>query len=162
MSNLGLERELAEHGITLRRTAVGDRYVVEEMRKGDFNLGGEQSGHIVMTDFATTGDGLMAGLQVLALLKESGEQASRLLRQFEPVPQVMENVRLSPGQTPLDSPAVQERIRKAEEALSGNGRLLIRKSGTEPLIRVMGESHDEGLLRNVIREVAEAVAADGR
>ncbi len=161
MSNLGLETHLAEHGITLRRTAVGDRYVVEEMRAGGFNLGGEQSGHIVMTDFATTGDGLMAGLQLLALLKESGEPASRVTRQFAPVPQILHNVRFTPGRTPLDNPAVQDRIRKAEAALSGNGRILIRKSGTEALIRVMAESHDEKLLHTVVRDVAEAVTAHG-
>lgn len=159
MSNLGLERHLADKGIALRRTKVGDRYVVEEMRRGGFNMGGEQSGHIVLADYATTGDGLMAGLQVLALLKESGDKASRLTHRFQPVPQLLQNVRFAPGHKPLDNPAVKEEIRRAEAALAGNGRLLIRKSGTEPLIRVMGESTDEALMHRVVREVAEAVAA---
>ncbi|UWQ51872.1 phosphoglucosamine mutase (plasmid) [Leisingera caerulea] len=159
MSNLGLETYLADQGITLRRTAVGDRYVVEEMRQGGFNMGGEQSGHIVITDNTTTGDGLLAGLQVLALLKETGEKASRLTRQFKPVPQLLQNVRYKPGQNPLDQAAVQEAIRRGEADLNGSGRLLIRKSGTEPLIRVMGESMDEALLQAVVANVAQTVAS---
>ncbi len=159
MSNLGLETYLAEQGVTLRRTAVGDRYVVEEMRQGGFNMGGEQSGHIVITDNTTTGDGLLAGLQVLALLKETGERASHLTRQFTPVPQLLQNVRYAPGQNPLDQAAVQEAIRRGEADLNGSGRLLIRKSGTEPLIRVMGESMDEALLQKVVANVAQTVAS---
>ena len=161
MSNLGLETYLADQGITLRRTAVGDRYVVEEMRQGGFNMGGEQSGHIVITDNTTTGDGLLAGLQVLALLKETGEKASRLTRQFTPVPQLLHNVRYAPGQNPLDQAAVQDAIRRGEADLNGSGRLLIRKSGTEPLIRVMGESMDEALLQKVINELSQAITATG-
>jgi phosphoglucosamine mutase len=157
MSNLGLERYLQGQGIALQRTPVGDRYVVDAMRKGGFNLGGEQSGHIVMTDYATTGDGLVAGLQFLAHLQESGQKASELARRFEPVPQILENVRFAPGTTPLDDAQVRAAIAEGEARLAGTGRLLIRKSGTEPLIRVMGESEDEGLLRAVINDVAEPI-----
>lgn len=157
MSNLGLERHLDGHGIALERTAVGDRYVVERMREGGFNLGGEQSGHIVMTDYATTGDGLMAGLHFLAEMRRSGQVASALARQFEPVPQLLKNVRYTAGETPLDAPGVKAAIAAAESDLSGRGRLLIRKSGTEPLIRVMAESEDEGLMNRAVDSVVEAV-----
>ncbi len=157
MSNLGLERFLAGHGIGLERTAVGDRYVVERMRAGGFNLGGEQSGHIVMTDYATTGDGLMAGLHFLAEIKRSGQPASALARQFDPVPQLLKNVRFAAGQTPLDHGDVQAAISQAETALNGKGRLLIRKSGTEPLIRVMAECEDAGLLERTVDNVVDAV-----
>ncbi|GAA6200557.1 phosphoglucosamine mutase [Aquicoccus sp. SU-CL01552] len=158
MSNLGLERFLADQGLRLERTGVGDRYVVERMREGGFNLGGEQSGHIVMSDHATTGDGLMAGLQVLAEMVRSGQPASALLRQFEPVPQLLKNVRFSKGQAPLEMASVQSAITAAETALDGKGRLLIRKSGTEPLIRVMAESEDAALLTRTVDSVVEAVA----
>ncbi len=158
MSNLGLERFLAGRGLRLERTGVGDRYVVERMREGGFNLGGEQSGHIVMTDYATTGDGLMAGLHVLAEMVRAGQPASALLRQFEPVPQLLKNVRFANGQAPLEMSAVQTAISEAESALDGKGRLLIRKSGTEPLIRVMAECEDEGLLTRTVDSVVEAVA----
>jgi phosphoglucosamine mutase len=158
MSNLGLERFLNERGITLERTSVGDRYVVERMREGGFNLGGEQSGHIVMSDHATTGDGLMAGLQFLAEMVRSQERASKLARQFQPVPQLLKNVRFTDGQTPLDQESVQAVIAAAETALSGQGRLLIRKSGTEPLIRVMAESEDADLMSRTVDSVIEAVA----
>ena len=158
MSNLGLERFLADRGIGLERTGVGDRYVVERMRAGGFNLGGEQSGHIVMTDYATTGDGLMAGLHFLAEMLRSGQPASVLARQFDPVPQLLRNVRYSNGQAPLDLPAVQSAITGAETALNGKGRLLIRKSGTEPLIRVMAECEDAALLEQTVDSVVEAVA----
>jgi phosphoglucosamine mutase len=161
MSNLGLERFLQGQGIALERTPVGDRYVVETMRKGGFNLGGEQSGHIVMTDYATTGDGLVAGLQFLAQLKESGCKASELARRFDPVPQILENVRFAPGSVPLDDANVQAAIAEGEARLAQTGRLLIRKSGTEPLIRVMGESEDETLLRSVIHDVAETIRTLG-
>ena len=161
MSNLGLERYLDGQGIGLKRTSVGDRYVVEAMRLGGFNMGGEQSGHIVMTDYATTGDGLVAGLQFLRILKESGRTASELTKTFEPVPQLLENVRFAPGAAPLEVPEVQAAIAEAEARLAGTGRLLIRKSGTEPLIRVMGESEDEALLKALIGELAGVISAAG-
>lgn len=157
MSNLGLERFLQGKGVRLERTAVGDRYVVERMRSGGFNLGGEQSGHIVMTDYATTGDGLMAGLQFLAAMIESGKAASDVMHVFDPVPQLLKNVRYAVGQTPLDIVSVQDAIAEAEARLQGNGRLLIRKSGTEPLIRVMAESEDEGILHQSVDQVVAAV-----
>ena len=133
MSNLGLERHLEGAGLRLERTGVGDRYVVERMREGGFNLGGEQSGHIVMTDHATTGDGLMAGLHFLAEMVQTGLPASSLAHQFEPVPQLLRNVRYGEGPSPLERNDVQSAIADAESALKGQGRLLIRKSGTEPL-----------------------------
>ena len=159
MSNLGLERYLQGHGVGLERTSVGDRYVVERMRKGGFNLGGEQSGHIVMTDYATTGDGLMAGLQFLAAMIETGKPASEVLHVFDPVPQLLKNVRYAAGQAPLDIASVQTAITEAEAQLKGNGRLLIRKSGTEPLIRVMAESEDEGILHHSVNHIVKAVEA---
>jgi len=157
MSNLGLERFLTGRGLRLERTAVGDRYVVERMRSGGFNLGGEQSGHIVMSDHATTGDGLMAGLHFLAEMLRAVQPASALIHQFKPVPQLLKNVRFSQGQVPLEMKAVQEAIAGAEAALAASGRLLIRKSGTEPLIRVMGESEDADLLERSVDNVVEAV-----
>lgn len=157
MSNLGLERYLAKIGVQLERTAVGDRYVVERMRAGGFNLGGEQSGHIVMTDYATTGDGLMAGMQFLAELVRSGRPASELLNQFDPVPQMLKNVRYTAGQTPLDDPKVQRVIAQTEVDLAGKGRLLIRKSGTEPLIRVMAECEDAVLLERAVDSIVAEV-----
>ena len=159
MSNLGLERHLAGEGIALKRTAVGDRYVVEEMRAGGFNLGGEQSGHIVMTDYATTGDGLVAGLQVLAEMKRTGKPASELARQFQTVPQLLKNVRYKTGTDPLAEASVKTAIAGAEERLDGIGRLLIRKSGTEPVIRVMAECEDEALLAQVVDGIAATLAA---
>ena len=159
MSNLGLEQFLGGEGIGLERTNVGDRYVVERMRSGGFNLGGEQSGHIVMTDYATTGDGLMAALQFLAALVQSGLRASELANVFEPVPQLLKNVRFEKGQTPLDDEAVQTEILRVESALSGRGRLLIRKSGTEPLVRVMAECEDEGLLHQSVDAIVSAIEA---
>lgn len=157
MSNLGLERHLEAQGLRLERTGVGDRYVVERMRAGGFNLGGEQSGHIVMTDYATTGDGLVAGLQFLAAMKQLDKPASALVQQFERCPQLLENVRYGAGQTPLDDAHVKAAIAQAEADLSGNGRLLIRKSGTEPLIRVMAECEDEAMLGAVVGSVVSAV-----
>lgn len=159
MSNLGLERFLEGKGLGLERTSVGDRYVVERMREGGFNLGGEQSGHIVMSDFATTGDGLMAGLHFLGEMVRTGQKASALAQQFEPVPQLLQNVRYAAGQTPLESDQVQSAIDAAERALVGQGRLLIRKSGTEPLIRVMAECEDAGLLQTTVADVVAAVEA---
>ena len=157
MSNLGLERFLEGQGLRLERTAVGDRYVVERMREGGFNLGGEQSGHIVMTDHATTGDGLMAGLQFLAEMIRSNKPASELLSSFEPVPQLLKNVRYRVDQAPLDDKNVKAAIAQSEADLLGNGRLLIRKSGTEPLVRVMAESEDEGILKQAVDSIVLAV-----
>ena len=157
MSNLGLERYLQGQGIGLERTAVGDRNVVERMRSGGFNLGGEQSGHIVMMDHATTGDGLMAGLQFMAEMIRSGKPASELLNSFEAVPQLLKNVRYGSGQTPLDDPKVIAAIAQSEVDLADNGRLLIRKSGTEPLVRVMAESEDEGILNQAVNSIVAAV-----
>jgi phosphoglucosamine mutase len=155
---LGLERHLEGKGLNLVRTGVGDRYVVEEMRKNGFNLGGEQSGHIVMTDYATTGDGLMAGLQFLSELARTGRKASELINVFEPVPQMLKNVRYALGQTPLEDANVQKAIAGAEKELIGKGRLLIRKSGTEPLIRVMAECEDADLLEKVVDGIVDEVA----
>ncbi|KRW94979.1 phosphoglucosamine mutase [Paracoccus sp. MKU1] len=157
MSNLGLERFLQGRGLRLERTAVGDRYVVERMRGAGFNLGGEQSGHIVMTDYATTGDGLIASLQFLAALADSGRRASELVAQFEPVPQLLKNVRYAAGADPLSVDAVKAEIARAEARLNGCGRVLIRKSGTEPLIRVMAEAEDETVLREVVDDIVAAV-----
>ncbi|RMC36102.1 phosphoglucosamine mutase [Paracoccus alkanivorans] len=157
MSNLGLEHFLERHGLRLERTRVGDRYVVERMREAGYNLGGEQSGHIVMTDYATTGDGLIAGLQFLAAMADSGDPASRLVSQFEPVPQLLKNVRYTAGSDPLALAEVQSVITAAEARLGGTGRVLIRKSGTEPLIRVMAEAQDETLLHEVVDGIVAAV-----
>ncbi len=159
MSNLGLERHLAGRGLRLERTNVGDRYVVERMRAGGFNLGGEQSGHIVMTDYATTGDGLIAGLQFLAEMARTGQAADALVRQFETVPQLLKNVRYGAGAAPLEAASVKAVIARAEGQLAGKGRLLIRKSGTEPLVRVMAECEDEALLGQVVDGIVAAVEA---
>lgn len=157
MSNLGLERYLDGIGVTLERTQVGDRHVVERMRAGGFNLGGEQSGHIVMSDYATTGDGLLAGLHFLAVMAQTGQPASTLLHSFDPVPQLLRNVSLSNGATPLSDASVQRIIADQEKRLEGKGRLLIRPSGTEPLIRVMAECEDEAILHDVVGTIADAV-----
>ena len=159
MSNLGLERWLETQSIGLHRTNVGDRYVVEAMRKGGFNLGGEQSGHIVMTDYATTGDGLLAGLQFLAALVETEKTASELASVFTPCPQVLKNVSFTKGRAPLENDKVKKEIANAQKTLLGNGRLLIRASGTEPLIRVMVESENEALLKQIVDEVSGAISA---
>ena len=159
MSNLGLERHLNAQGLALLRTAVGDRHVVEAMRAGGFNLGGEQSGHIVMTDYATTGDGLLAGLQFLAAMIETGQKASGLTRSFETVPQMLKNVRYGVGQTPLEADKVKAVIADAEAKLIGKGRLLIRKSGTEPLVRVMAECEDADFLARVVDGIVAEVEA---
>jgi phosphoglucosamine mutase len=157
MSNLGLERRLGEAGLKLHRTKVGDRYVLEEMRKSGCNVGGEQSGHIILSDHSTTGDGLVAALQVLAALVEAKAPASELLRQFEPLPQLLKNVRFSGGMEPLETDQVRKRIAAAEAELEGKGRLVIRKSGTEPLIRVMAEGDDPELVERVVDDICEAV-----
>ena len=149
MSNLGLERYLAKEGLKLHRTKVGDRYVVEHMRAHGMNLGGEQSGHVVMSDFATTGDGLVAALQVLAVLVEVGRPASEVCKLFEPLPQLLRNVRFHGG-SPLESPAVLSAVAAAEKRLGTKGRVLLRLSGTEPLVRVMAEGEDEALVVDVV------------
>ena len=156
MSNLGLERFLAARDLTLARTQVGDRYVMAKMREGDFNLGGEQSGHLILSDYSTTGDGLLAALQVLAVLQESDKPMSALARQFEPVPQKLENVRFGGGK-PLENDQVKAALAEAEHRLNGAGRLVVRASGTEPLIRIMAEHDDEKLVSQVIKEIAGAV-----
>lgn len=162
MSNLGLERHLNGRGIELKRSAVGDRYVVEKMLSEGHNLGGEQSGHIVMTDFATTGDGLIGALQFLAAMVETERTASDLARVFEPVPQKLVNVRYEEGQAPLDTESVQDAIAAGQKALGHDGRLLIRKSGTEPLIRVMGEALNPALLDQVLSKIVSAVEHEVR
>jgi phosphoglucosamine mutase len=158
MSNLGLERFLRERGLNLERTAVGDRYVMQRMREGRFNLGGEASGHIILSDYSTTGDGLIAGLQILAELVRTGSRMSELARQFEPVPQQLENVRFVAGK-PLESEAVKAAIAEGTERLNGSGRVLVRASGTERLIRVMAEGDDEILVGRVVGDIAGAVRA---
>ena len=158
MSNLGLERFLTSQGLALHRTPVGDRYVVEKMRQDGFNLGGEQSGHIVMSDYSTTGDGLVAALQMLAVLVESERPASEVTQVFEPLPQIMRNVRVSDAAALLELAGVQAAIAEGEAALSERGRLLIRKSGTEPVIRVMAEGEDEGLVGRVVEDIAQTIA----
>ena len=157
MSNLGLERFLAGQQIGLHRTAVGDRYVVEKMRALGCNLGGEQSGHIILADYAATGDGLIAALQVLASIVETGRRASEVCRLFTPVPQLLRSVRYGDGR-PLESPAVKQVIADGETRLATTGRLVIRESGTEPVIRVMAESEDEALIATVIDEICEAIS----
>ncbi len=157
MSNLGLERFVGARGLSLIRTQVGDRYVLERMRADGFNLGGEQSGHIIMTDHATTGDGLMAALQALAALVKSGKPASETFRAFEPVPQLLKNVRVSDADAALNAAAVVAAIAAAEKKLGTCGRILVRKSGTEPLIRVMAEGDDSELVRTVVDQIIEAI-----
>ncbi len=156
MSNLGLERFVNGLGIELLRTKVGDRYVLEAMREQGINLGGEQSGHIILSDFATTGDGLVAGLQVLAALRESGKKASDFCRRFTPYPQLLRNVRHGGGQ-PLELPAVRQAIDTAEKKLGKQGRVVIRPSGTEPLIRVMAEGEDQKLVETVVADIVTAL-----
>lgn len=156
MSNLGFERHLHALSLDLVRTPVGDRYVVEHMRNGGFNLGGEQSGHIILGDFVTTGDALIAALQVLAAVVESGRPVSEVCRVFDPVPQLLRNVRVN-GAAPLQAPAVRDAISAAEAKLGDSGRLLIRPSGTEPVIRVMAEGDDRGLVGTVVEDIARAI-----
>ena len=158
MSNLGLERFLEGEGLGLERTQVGDRYVLERMRSGGFNVGGEQSGHMILSDHATTGDGTLAALQVLAELVTAGRPASELLHQFDPVPQLLKNVRFAGGK-PLESAPVQAAIAEGEAALAGRGRLVIRASGTEPVIRVMAEGDDAGQVEQVVDMICDAVRA---
>lgn len=156
MSNLGLERHLAAQGLGMIRTAVGDRYVLEKMRASGYNVGGEQSGHIILSDYATTGDGLVAALQVLAELVRAGAPASEVLHRFDPLPQILKNVRFRGGK-PLDDTRVKDAIAGAEAELDGKGRLVIRASGTEPVIRVMAEGDDRGQVEAVVDRVCDAV-----
>ncbi len=158
MSNLGLERFLAANSLTLERAKVGDRHVLEKMRRGGFNVGGEQSGHMIMLDHATTGDGTIAALQVLAALVQSGKKASELLHLFDPVPQLLKNVRYCGG-APLESETVKSVIAAAEAELAGKGRLVIRPSGTEPVIRVMVEADDQAQVEAVVDRICAAVKA---
>ncbi|PYD75983.1 phosphoglucosamine mutase [Novacetimonas pomaceti] len=158
MSNMGLERFLSKQGLELIRTAVGDRYVVEKMRELGANLGGEQSGHMLLSDFATTGDGLVAALQVLAVLVEEKRPASEVCRMFTPYPQLLRNVRFA-GRSPLHDPAIDKARRAAEGLLGDRGRLVLRESGTEPLIRVMVEAEDEQLVRQVVDDMCNAITA---
>jgi len=157
MSNLGLERFLNAKGLDLARTKVGDRYVVEHMRNNDFNVGGEQSGHIVLSDFGTTGDGLVAGLQVLARAKRLSRPISEICRRFEPVPQLLKNVRFQGGK-PLEDVIVRQAIADAEAELAAKGRLVIRPSGTEPLIRVMAEGDDRGQIERIVDGLVGVIA----
>lgn len=160
MSNLGFERFLQDLGVGLTRTKVGDRYVVDAMRRDGCNLGGEQSGHIVLSDYATTGDGLIAALQVLAVQARSGKPMSELGRVFQPVPQRLHNVKFDGGK-PLEAPAVVDAIARAEQSLSGIGRLVIRPSGTEPVIRVMAEADDPAVIDTVIDGISGAIERAG-
>ena len=161
MSNLGLERYLEEWGLTLHRTQVGDRYVAEQMRETGCNLGGEQSGHVIMSDFATTGDGLLAALQVLAVMVDSGRPASEVCRVFERLPQRLKNVRFA-GESPLHDAGVKRAIAAAKDRLAGTGRVLIRESGTEPLVRVMAEGENEVLVAEVVDGLCACIAAAER
>jgi phosphoglucosamine mutase len=158
MSNLGLERYLSRHGLAMHRTKVGDRYVAERMREVGMNVGGEQSGHVILSDFATTGDGLLAALQVMAVIVQQGRSAREVCRMFTPLPQLLKNVRFT-GVSPLPSKPIQQAIAAAEAALDGIGRLVIRESGTEPLIRVMAEGEDEALVGRTVDELCATIAA---
>jgi phosphoglucosamine mutase len=157
MSNLGLERHLAGLGLELVRTPVGDRYVLEHMRTHGYNVGGEPSGHIILSDYTTTGDGLIAALQVLAVVKRGDKPVSELCHRFEPLPQVLKNVRYKKG-APLDDAQVRSVIASAERKLGHGGRLIVRPSGTEPVIRVMGEGDDRNLVESVVDDVVEALS----
>lgn len=156
MSNLGLERMLAQNGIELHRAAVGDKHVVAKMREGGFNLGGEQSGHLVLSDHGTTGDGLLAALQVLTILKMTGKKASEALSVFKPVPQTLKNIRYSNG-NPINTETVRNAISAAEVVLNGGGRVLVRSSGTEPLIRVMAEGDDDVQVKKIVNDLCEVI-----
>ncbi len=157
MSNLGLERHLSAQGLGLIRTSVGDRYVLEKMRSSGYNVGGEQSGHIILSDYATTGDGLVAALQVLAEVVRAGAPASEVLHRFDPLPQLLKNVRFKGGK-PLEDPRVKDVIAGAEQELDGKGRLVIRASGTEPVIRVMAEGDDKAQVEAVVDRICAVVA----
>ena len=158
MSNLGLERYLEGQGLSMVRTAVGDRYVLEHMREHGFNVGGEQSGHIILSDFSTTGDGLVAALQVLAVVKRRDRPVSEVCHRFEPLPQVLKNVRFVDRRT-LAQDSVIRAIDAGRERLGASGRLVIRPSGTEPVVRVMGEADDRVLVETVVDDVCAALSA---
>ncbi|MGB8602413.1 MAG: phosphoglucosamine mutase [Rhizomicrobium sp.] len=161
MSNAGLERFLGAQGVKLVRAQVGDRYVIEEMRKGGYNVGGEQSGHIIMSDFCTTGDGLISALQVLAVLKQENKPVSEAAHLFEPLPQILKNIRFTKGAAPLDNDKVKACIDDCTKRLAGKGRVLVRKSGTEPLIRIMAEGENAKEVQGVIDDIATAVEKAG-
>ncbi len=156
MSNLGLERFFEKENIAFKRSSVGDKYVVEEMRHHAFNIGGEQSGHIILKDFGTTGDGLLAALQVLFIVSQSGKKASDMCHVFDPLPQLLKNVRYA-GDTPLEKDVVKNAIKASEDKLNGAGRLLVRASGTEPLIRVMVEGDDDQLIEQVVNDLCDVI-----
>ena len=156
MSNLGLERLMQQNGLDLIRTQVGDRYVVEHMRKHGYNLGGEQSGHIVMSDFSQSGDGMLAALQILNIIKEKGKPVSEVLRLFEPLPQILKNVRYS-GDNPLSNDTVRKEIEGAQQSFNGSGRVLVRESGTEPVIRVMAEGDDSDKVETIVNDLCEVI-----
>jgi phosphoglucosamine mutase len=157
MSNLGLQQYLEGMGLTVERTPVGDRYVVEHMRRHGYNVGGEQSGHIILSDFSTTGDGLVTALQLMAVVSQSGKPVSEVCKRFEPLPQILKNVEYKNGISPLDNLTVDKAIREANARLGTSGRLLVRPSGTEPVIRVMGEGADEVLVQTVVADVIQAL-----
>ncbi len=161
MSNLGLERYLKTQGLTLVRTQVGDRYVMEKMKAEGFNIGGEQSGHIIFDDFVATGDGLLAALQAVAVIAQSGKKASEVLNVFKPLPQILQNVKFEKGMKPLEDEGVSAAIKAGEARLGQGGRVLVRASGTEPLIRVMAEGDDEALVRAVVGSICAAVEQAG-
>ena len=156
MSNLGLERFFEKENIVFKRAAVGDRYVVEEMRRSDFNIGGEQSGHIVLSDFGTTGDGTVAALQMLNVLRQSNKPASETFHMFDPVPQLLQNVTYK-NQSPLTKDEVMKAIEEAQNDLDGQGRILVRASGTEPLIRVMAEGDDENKVKEIVQNLCQLI-----
>ena len=160
MSNLGLERYLEGLGLTLARTPVGDRYVLEHMREHGFNVGGEPSGHLILSDYTTTGDGFVAALQVLAVVKKRGQKVSEVCHRFDPLPQVLKNVHYRRGK-PLESASVRSAIKEAERRLNGHGRLIVRPSGTEPVIRVMGEGDDKVLVEEVVDRIVDALSHAG-
>jgi phosphoglucosamine mutase len=157
MANLGLERHLKQQGIALVRTPVGDRYVLEQMREHGYNLGGEPSGHIIMSDYTTTGDGFIAALQILSVVRRSGKRVSEVCHRFEALPQVLKNVRYKNG-APLQNAGVKSAIASAEKKLGHGGRLIVRPSGTEPVIRVMGEGDDRVLVEAAVDDVVEALS----
>jgi phosphoglucosamine mutase len=158
MSNLALERHLQSLDLSFIRTPVGDRYVLEYMREHDYNVGGEQSGHIILSNYTTTGDGFVAALQLLAVVKKKNKPVSEVCHRFEPLPQVMRNVRYRSGK-PLENSKVLSAIADAENRLNGQGRLVVRPSGTEPVIRIMGEGDDKAMIEEVVDGIAEVVAA---